>query len=95
MNADFGPILVYDLARFGRFDDPKKIFAYFVEIEKYGYEFYSVTEKIRSRGNIADFVQAIVKACGSYRSMCRPRVRRSCEIFAVPVAWRLRRLLRP
>jgi hypothetical protein len=65
-NADFVPILVYDLARFGRFDDPKKIFAYFVEIEKYGYEFYSVTEKIRSRGNIADFVQAIVKSEQAY-----------------------------
>jgi len=65
-NADFIPILVYDLARFGRFDDAKKIFAYFVEVERYGYEFYSVTEKIRSRGNIADFVQAIVKAEQAY-----------------------------
>jgi DNA invertase Pin-like site-specific DNA recombinase len=65
-NSDFIPILVYDLARFGRFDDAKKIFAYFVEIERYGYEFYSVTEKIRSRGNIADFVQAIVKSEQAY-----------------------------
>jgi len=65
-NSDFIPILVYDLARFGRFDDPKKIFAYFVEVERYGYEFYSATEKIRSRGNIADFVQAIVKSEQAY-----------------------------
>jgi len=65
-NSDFIPILVYDLARFGRFDDSKKIFAYFVEIERYGYEFYSVTEKIRSRGNIADFVQAIIKSEQAY-----------------------------
>ncbi len=65
-NSDFIPILVYDLARFGRFDDPKKIFAYFVEVERYGYEFYSVSEKIRSRGSIADFVQAIVKSEQAY-----------------------------
>lgn len=65
-NSDFIPILVYDLARFGRFDDAKKIFAYFVEVEKYGYEFYSVTERIRSRGNIADFVQAIIKSEQAY-----------------------------
>ncbi len=65
-NGDFIPILVYDLARFGRFDDAKKIFAYFVEVERYGYEFYSVTEKIRSRGNIADFVQAIIKSEQAY-----------------------------
>ncbi len=65
-NSDFIPILVYDLARFGRFDDPKKVFSYFVEVERYGYEFYSVTEKIRSRGNISDFVQAIIKAEQAY-----------------------------
>ncbi len=65
-NADFIPILVYELSRFGRFDDPKKIFSYFVEIERSGYEFYSVTEKIRSRGNIADFVQAIIKSEQAY-----------------------------
>ncbi|MFN3484622.1 MAG: recombinase family protein, partial [Planctomycetota bacterium] len=65
-NADFIPVLVYELSRFGRFDDSKKIFAYFVEIEKYGYEFYSVTERIRSRGNIADFVQAIIKSEQAY-----------------------------
>ncbi len=65
-NGDFIPILVYDLARFGRFDDAKKIFSYFVEVERYGYEFYSVTEKIRSRGNIADFVQAIIKSEQAY-----------------------------
>jgi DNA invertase Pin-like site-specific DNA recombinase len=65
-NSDFIPILVYELSRFGRFDDSKKIFAYFVEIERYGYEFYSVTEKIRSRGNIADFVQAIIKSEQAY-----------------------------
>jgi DNA invertase Pin-like site-specific DNA recombinase/archaellum component FlaC len=65
-NSDFIPILVYELSRFGRFDDPKKIFAYFVEIEAYGYEFYSVSERIRSRGNIADFVQAIIKSEQAY-----------------------------
>lgn len=65
-NSDFIPILVYELSRFGRFDDSKKIFAYFVEIERYGYEFYSVTDKIRSRGNIADFVQAIIKSEQAY-----------------------------
>ncbi len=65
-NSDFIPILVYDLARFGRFDDPKKIFAYFVEIERSGYEFYSATDRIRSRGNIADFVQAIIKSEQAY-----------------------------
>lgn len=65
-NSDFIPILVYELSRFGRFDDSKKIFAYFVDIERYGYEFYSVTDKIRSRGNIADFVQAIIKSEQAY-----------------------------
>jgi hypothetical protein len=83
MNADFVPILVYDLARFGRFDDPKKIFAYFVEIEKYGYEFYSVTEKIRSRGNIADFVQAIVKSEQAYDysvSLSKYGLRTGCSL---------------
>lgn len=82
-NGDFVPILVYDLARFGRFDDPKKIFAYFVEIEKYGYEFYSVTEKIRSRGNIADFVQAIVKSEQAYDysvSLSKYGLRTGCSL---------------
>ena len=65
-NSDFIPILVYELSRFGRFDDSKKIFAYFVEIERSGYEFYSVTDKIRSRGNISDFVQAIIKSEQAY-----------------------------
>ncbi len=65
-NSDFIPILVYDVSRFGRFDDPKKVFAYFVEVERYGYEFYSVTERIRSRGNISDFVQLIIKGEQAY-----------------------------
>ena len=82
-NSDFIPILVYDLARFGRFDDPKKIFAYFVEVERYGYEFYSVTENIRSRGNIADFVQAIVKSEQAYDysvTLSRYGLRTGCSL---------------
>ena len=65
-NADFIPVLVYDVSRFGRFDDPKKFVWYATEIERYGYEFYSVSDKIRSRGNIADFVQLLIKGQQAY-----------------------------
>lgn len=60
-NADFIPILVYDVSRFGRFDDPKSIIAYATQVERYGYEFYSVAERIRSRGNIADWMHLLIR----------------------------------
>lgn len=66
-NDDFIPILVYNVARFGRFDDSKKIFYYLVQIEKYGYEFYSVMEGLRSRGNISEFVQLIIRGEQAYQ----------------------------
>lgn len=66
-NEDFIPILVYNVARFGRFDDSKKIFYYLVQIEKYGYEFYSVMEGLRSRGNIGEFVQLIIRGEQAYQ----------------------------
>ncbi len=82
-NSDFIPILVYDVSRFGRFDDPKKVFAYFVEVERYGYEFYSVTERIRSRGNIADFVQLIIKGEQAYDysvNLSKYAMRTACQL---------------
>ncbi len=82
-NEDFIPILVYDLSRFGRFDDPKKIFAYFVEIERYGYEFYSITERIRSRGNTSDWVQLIIKGEQAYDysvNLSKYGMRTGCEL---------------
>lgn len=82
-NSDFIPILVYDLSRFGRFDDPKKVFTYFVEVERYGYEFYSVSERIRSRGNIGDWVQAIIKSEQAYDysvSLSRYAMRTGCSL---------------
>jgi DNA invertase Pin-like site-specific DNA recombinase len=82
-NSEFIPILVYDVSRFGRFDDPKKIFSYFVEIERYGYEFYSVTERIRSRGNIADWVQLIIRSeqAGQYSvDLSKYGLRTGCEL---------------
>ncbi len=82
-NADFIPILVYDVSRFGRFDDPKKVFAYFVEVERSGYEFYSVTERIRSRGNIADFVQLIIKGEQAYDysvNLSKYAMRTGCQL---------------
>lgn len=66
-NDDFIPILVYNVARFGRFDDSKKIFYYLVQIEKHGYEFYSVMEGLRSRGNISEFVQLIIRGEQAYQ----------------------------
>ncbi len=66
-NDDFIPILVYNVSRFGRFDDEKKIFFYLVSIERYGYEFYSVQDGIRSRGNIADFIQLIIRSQQAYQ----------------------------
>ena len=65
-NADYIPIIVYNVARFGRFDDPKKLFHHFHEIERHGYEFYSVMEGLRSRGNIADFIQLIIRGEQAY-----------------------------
>ncbi len=82
-NSDFIPILVYDLSRFGRFDDPKKVFSYFVEVERYGFEFYSVSERIRSRGNIGDWVQAIIKSEQAYDysvSLSRYAMRTACSL---------------
>jgi len=82
-NSDFIPILVYDLSRFGRFDDPKKVFTYFVEVERYGFEFYSVSERIRSRGNIGDWVQAIIKSEQAYDysvSLSRYAMRTACSL---------------
>ncbi|MGH9391602.1 MAG: recombinase family protein, partial [Vicinamibacteria bacterium] len=66
-NEDFIPILVYNVSRFGRFDDEKKIFYYLVDIERYGYEFYSVQDGLRSRGNIADFIQLIIRSQQAYQ----------------------------
>lgn len=65
-NSDYIPIIVYNVARFGRFDDPKKLFHHFHEIERHGYEFYSVMEGLRSRGNIADFIQLIIRGEQAY-----------------------------
>ena len=65
-NEDFIPVLVYCVARFGRFDDPKKFVWYATEIEKSGYEFYSVMEGVRSRGDLTDFIQLILKGQQAY-----------------------------
>lgn len=65
-NEDFIPVLVYCVARFGRFDDPKKFVWYATEIEKSGYEFYSVQEGVRSRGDLTDFIQLILKGQQAY-----------------------------
>jgi hypothetical protein len=66
-NEEFIPILVFNVARFGRFDNPKKLFRYIAEIEEFGYEFYSIEEGIRSRGNLADFVNLIVRGEQAYQ----------------------------
>jgi len=84
-NEDFIPILVYDVSRFGRFDDPKKFMWYATEVERCGYEFYSVNDRIRSRGNIADFIQLIVRGEQAYAftlNLSNYGIRTGCSLAA-------------
>ena len=61
-NSEYVPVIISSTDRFGRFLDPITIFSYLKILHEHGYELFSVSERLRSRGDLSSFIQLAVKA---------------------------------